>query len=577
VTGASDQYALGCVAFELIAGRPPFVHQEVVPVLLAHVSDVPPPLLQFRSDCPIELAAVIDKMLAKDPAERWATLGEAIETAEAAPHAASATIRAVMRALSGVDAAEAARPIQNVPVSPLPSPRTAVSGPRAATASTAVAAEVLTVAIQPNGAVLQAGSGLQLHATARDRAGLAVAEATVEWRSSAPDVVAVSSAGVVTARTEGEAEISAVSGPALATVRVRVARVPVGRVRLTASSGAWQVGERRLLSAVVVDQAGSVLPGRPIQWSTLDPDVAIVAPDGVVHARGPGQARIRATAEGQTAETVLEVEGASGELGITPGEGALAVGQVVRLRATFRDARGRVKPAVGAAWSSSDPTVLRVTPDGELTAFRPGAARIKASCSGKVLEIGYQVTRVDVAQVRIGPRLASLGAGEEVRLEAEATDRLGTILKGRIVTWASSHPDVAAVGPDGVLRGVTPGMVRISATIGAGMAWMELRVTPVSISAVKLDPAGVVLNVGDTAGVRAVLQTLRGGTVEGLPVEWQSSDPAIATVNADGVVMGMRFGVARIAASAGGRRATIPVEVRAASSVSSPRVSLGST
>jgi len=57
----------------------------------------------------------------------------------------------------------------------------------------------------------------------------------------------------------------------------------------------------------------------------------------------------------------------------------------------------------------------------------------------------------------------------------------------------------------------------------------------------------------------------------GFPIEWVSSDPAVATVDAGGVVSGLRFGTARIAASASGRRATVPVEVRPAVTTDPPR------
>ena len=573
VTGASDQYALGCVAFELVAGRPPFVHQEVVPVLLAHVSDAPPPLLQFRADCPLELAAAVDKMLAKDPDDRWPNLAEAVAAAEAGPYAMDPVVRERMRELAGVEAGDPLPPLPSIPVSPMPLPRTVVSAPRI---EPGPGAEVFTVSIQPNGALLQAGSGLQLHATPRDRSGLTVVDAPIGWSSSAPERVTVSNSGVVTARLEGEAEVTASSGSARATVQVRVARVPVGRVRITGPSGVLRIGERNLLAAVAVDQSGAVLPGRPVRWTSLDPAVAAVDVDGTVTGNGAGQARIQAESEAQVAEVMVEVRGGRGELRILPAEGALAVGQVVQLVAVLREA-GEMRPVGGAAWSSSDPTVLRIASDGEVTAFRPGTARIRASFGDQMVEVTLQSTRVDVAQVGISPRPSTLGAGEEIALKAEATDRLGSVLQGRIVTWTSSHPDIASIGPDGVLRGIAAGTVRISATVGAGLAWMELRITPVSISLVRLEPGSLLLRTGESAPVRALVQGARGGTLARVPVEWQSSDPSVASVNRDGIVTGLRFGTARIAATAGGRRATLAVEVRAPTLVSSPRVPLGPT
>jgi serine/threonine-protein kinase len=100
VTGASDQYSLGCVAFELLTGRPPFVHEDVMPVMMAHVSHTPPKVLSLRPDCPPQLAAAVDRMLAKDPAARWPSLAAASRAADAGPGQADPGVRVLMRQMA---------------------------------------------------------------------------------------------------------------------------------------------------------------------------------------------------------------------------------------------------------------------------------------------------------------------------------------------------------------------------------------------------------------------------------------------------------------------------------------------
>ncbi|MBP9200557.1 MAG: Ig-like domain-containing protein [Gemmatimonadales bacterium] len=580
VTPASDQYALGCVAFELIAGRPPFNHVEVLPVLLAHVSDLPPPLLALRADCPIELAAVVDKMLAKDPGDRWASLGEAIAAAEALPRAADPAVRATMQVLAGAPASGMVVPLPSVPVSPVPRPHTTVAPPPAPTrlsrpVQAADEAPVHSITIEPNGAVLQAGSGVKLRVTARDRAGLTVGEPAVQWGSSAVSVATVTASGVVTALREGEAGITAVVDGVRATVQVRVGRVPVAQVRVSAPAGPWQVGERRLAVATALDQAGAVLPGRVVRWQALDPAIARVTPDGTVEGVAEGQARIEARVEEQASIVLVEVRRATGSLTIVPGEGALTVGQVVPLTALLQEAGQAARPAASVNWSTTDPSVLRINARGELTAAGPGAARIRASVGGVVADVQFQVTRVDVARVDIAPRISQIGVGEELQLMSQSADRLGATLPGRVVTWNSSHPDVATVGPLGLLRGLKAGTTRISATIGGGQAAIDVRVLPVSVAGVRLEPANLVLQRGETGALRALVQSARGGVLVGVPVEWQSSDPMIASVDVEGQVTGHRFGSVRIAATAGGRRATVAVEVRAPATLSAGRLRVG--
>jgi serine/threonine-protein kinase len=71
VDGRGDVYSLGAVAFFALAGRPPFAGKTVGRLLAAHRSEPPPPLTDLRPDVPADLAAVVARCLAKDPADRY--------------------------------------------------------------------------------------------------------------------------------------------------------------------------------------------------------------------------------------------------------------------------------------------------------------------------------------------------------------------------------------------------------------------------------------------------------------------------------------------------------------------------
>jgi tRNA A-37 threonylcarbamoyl transferase component Bud32/tetratricopeptide (TPR) repeat protein len=66
----ADLYAFGCVAYELLAGHPPFHGMPPHKLLAAHMGQPPRPVQELRSDTPTALAALVMQCLAKDVAER---------------------------------------------------------------------------------------------------------------------------------------------------------------------------------------------------------------------------------------------------------------------------------------------------------------------------------------------------------------------------------------------------------------------------------------------------------------------------------------------------------------------------
>jgi serine/threonine protein kinase len=78
----ADTYALGATAYYLLVGRPPFEAESVSQKLIAHQMKPPTPLHELRPDVPAALSAVVARMLAKKPADRFADPGELIAALE---------------------------------------------------------------------------------------------------------------------------------------------------------------------------------------------------------------------------------------------------------------------------------------------------------------------------------------------------------------------------------------------------------------------------------------------------------------------------------------------------------------
>jgi len=83
----SDLYSLGCTFYFLLAGQPPFAGGSLAEKLLKHQQTPPPPIDKARTDLPPGLAAIVMKLLAKHPGDRYQTPGELIQALDALPDA----------------------------------------------------------------------------------------------------------------------------------------------------------------------------------------------------------------------------------------------------------------------------------------------------------------------------------------------------------------------------------------------------------------------------------------------------------------------------------------------------------
>jgi serine/threonine protein kinase len=94
VDGRADQYALACVAYQLLTATVPFERDDEIAVVYAHLSDPPPSLSSKRPDLPAAADEVLAKGMAKAPEKRYGSCREfagALRQALGVPLAYSAT------------------------------------------------------------------------------------------------------------------------------------------------------------------------------------------------------------------------------------------------------------------------------------------------------------------------------------------------------------------------------------------------------------------------------------------------------------------------------------------------------
>lgn len=110
----SDLYSLGCTLYALLVGRPPFQtreHDSKTKKMAAHLRDAPQPITQLRRDLPSSVSAIVEKLLSKEPGQRYQTPLELQQ--ELARYCGGADLKSLAR--TGT-AAYRGKPIARAPV-----------------------------------------------------------------------------------------------------------------------------------------------------------------------------------------------------------------------------------------------------------------------------------------------------------------------------------------------------------------------------------------------------------------------------------------------------------------------------
>lgn len=145
----ADIYSLGCTLYHCLTGQPPFPDSSVVRQIVRHATEPLRPLSDFLPDVPVPLQVVVDRMLAKDPAQRYKTPAEAAQALDAlvqhlaqpaaAPAEPAAPLRSYLTWLEEAPESEDAELVEAAPPVNTPAP-VSVAAPVAAPAAQAVAA-----------------------------------------------------------------------------------------------------------------------------------------------------------------------------------------------------------------------------------------------------------------------------------------------------------------------------------------------------------------------------------------------------------------------------------------------------
>src|ERR1700682_55098 len=166
-----------------------------------------------------------------------------------------------------------------------------------------------------------------------------------------------------------------------------------------------------------------------------------------------------------------------------------------------------------------------------------------------------------VKTIEVRAEITDFEVGEQAKFSAVAKDEGGKSLDQKPTAWFASPFDLAAVAPNCVAPFYQPGQVTVFALFGDKPGFTKVIVKPSPVKTVLIDPVATPIVVGGTLKLNASARVASGDPRTGVAISWASDNPAIATVDAAGVVMGVASGKASLRAASGAASGTIIVNV----------------
>jgi alpha-tubulin suppressor-like RCC1 family protein len=153
---------------------------------------------------------------------------------------------------------------------------------------------------------------------------------------------------------------------------------------------------------------------------------------------------------------------------------------------------------------------------------------------------GDTITGADdtVAAVTISAPRSDIRVGQSIQLAATPVNASGAIVSGETVAWTTSDAAIAKVEPSGLLTGMGPGSVTITATTSEKSGTVSISVTLVPVSKVDVTLPANPLPAGVPATLSVVVKDSADRLLSGRKFTYSSSNANVATVSETGVVTG---------------------------------------
>lgn len=217
-----------------------------------------------------------------------------------------------------------------------------------------------------------------------------------------------------------------------------------------------------------------------------------------------------------------------------------------------------------AVWSSDTPAVADfITPSSpnRVTGLTPGTVTLTATVKGVSSSYLLTVNSATIDSIAVTPSAPSVAKGLSQQFKATGTFLDGTNSTTQDITfdavWSSSVPGVAtvsdAVASKGLAQTVTVGTSTVTAGFGGKSGTAEMTVTEPVLKSIALSPPGPYILTLSTKRFTANGTYTDGSVLEiSSLVSWNSSDPDVTTIAADGTATALTQGATTISATRDG-------------------------
>lgn len=351
----------------------------------------------------------------------------------------------------------------------------------------------------------------------------------------------------VTGLTVGEAYVAVVTNDAaqteIAVITIKVVS-EVENLTLSDHDVTGYLPGSYILTATLEPEGFVDRDDLAIEWEASN-DIVTITPDpentlkALVTYNEIGTVRVTAYVSGLPAKAdfcIFTIENAATGLKLSPeGEYKMRVGETRLVTATIEPPEV-TNPTL--TWESQNPEIATVSSAGVITAISPGTTFITCTTSNG-LKAQVMVTVLNpVEKIELNYTELIVKKGTVFFLSANV---LPEDAVDRTVTWSSSDETICTVDQDGTVTANSTGQCIITAVSNDDHTiYAECRVTVTeSVAGITLNYREKTIDIGETFVLKA---TVLPSDANDRGVTFTSSNPAVATVNADGLVTGVSGG-----------------------------------